>query len=115
MQRALATSMIGIMLGWGGLVSLPGYKPYVSEDGYKPYVTTTGYKPYGYKPGYKPYLSGKGYKPYVKPKYVAPPTVISRPLKSPSCLDNPWILAALPGVPLTFCMVDAPIEPGGTY
>jgi len=103
MQRAFASAALSLVFGFAGLVTQPGFKPYVSETGYKP-----GYKPYVYTQGYKPY---KGYKPYVKPKYVAPPTVISRPIKKASCLDNPWILAALPGVPLTFCMVDAPIEP----
>jgi len=103
MQRAFASAALSLTFGFASLYSDVGYKPYEYKTGYKPYTYVAGYKPY------------KGYKPYVKPKYVAPPTVISRPFKKASCLDNPWELAALAGPPLTFCMIDVPISFGGDF
>lgn len=108
MQRAFASAALSLAFGFASLYS---------DTGYKPYEYKTGYKPYTYTAGYKPYLSGKGYKPVpvAKQKYVTPPNIISRPFKKASCLDNPWELAALPGPPLTFCMIDVPISFGGDF
>lgn len=95
MQRALATSMIGMMLGWGGLFSVPGYKPFVTESGYKPYV---------YMEGYKPYVTGKGgFKPY--PSSSRSSSSSSRkPIQPWDCEANAWYLLPLLGPdPLSFC------------
>lgn len=77
MQRALATSLIGLTLGWGGLISLPGYKPYVS---------------------------GKGYKPY---QLLSPTSSTRRPIPVITCNDNGWLFPSLirGNEPLTFCQV----------
>ncbi len=90
MQRAFATSLIGLTLGWGGLY-FPGYKPFVVESGYKPYV---------YTEGYKPYVTGKGgFKPYASSSSSS-----RKPIPLWDCESNGWYLMPLLGRdPLSFC------------
>lgn len=90
MQRAFATSMIGLTLGWGGFY-FPGYKAFVVESGYKPYV---------YVEGYKPYVTGKGgFK-----SYKSSSSSSRRPVQLWDCESNGWYLPQLLGPdPLSFC------------
>ncbi len=92
MQRAFATSLIGLTLGWGGFY-FPGYKPFVVESG--------GYKPYVYVQGYKPYITGKGsFKPYSSSSSSSS----RKPIPLWDCENNGWGLLPLLGRdPLSFC------------
>ena len=91
MQRAFATSLIGLTLGWGGFY-FPGYKPFVVGSGYKPYV---------YAQGYKPYITGKGsFKPYSSSSSSSS----RKPILPWDCENNGWMLPNLLGPdPLSFC------------
>lgn len=91
MQRAFATSLAGVMIGWAGLFPSMGYKPF---------VTQTGYKPYLYVEGYKPYVTGKGgFKPYASSSSSS-----RKPVQKWDCEKNGWYLPNLLGRdPLSFC------------
>lgn len=107
MQRAIATSMAGLILGWASIISYPGYKPYVS--GYKPCPSTTGYKPYVSVPGYKPYY------PCSSSSSSRSSSSSSRkPIQTWDCESNGWLLPNLLGRdPLSFCH-QIPVNAPGT-